>query len=259
MTHTLKQLARQLGPTVKTNQPLGIYTTFKVGGNADLYFEALTVQQLQDSIQAARALNIPVTVLGGGSNVLIGDKGIRGLVIKNRTKEISVRGMKGSYSQGEPTGVVYVEAESGVIFNSFVRFTIEEGYGGIEMHLGLPGTVGGAVFMNSKWTKPTGYVGDVLYQGTILTRQGEMKIVPKDYFHFAYDTSILQTSGDILLSATFIFNRVPKEELWARANESIRYRRESQPQGVQTPGCTFQNISTSEALRLPTPQHIPID
>ena len=251
----LNSLQAILGDELKKDFALANLTTLKVGGPADLYLEAKTTDVLQKAIQESIKLKVPYTVLGGGSNILIGDKGIRGLVIRNMTRSVTIRGVKGKYENGNHVGEVYVEADSGVIFNSLVRFTIEEGYKGIEMHLGLPGSVGGALYMNSKWTNPEGYVGNVLHSAVIITSEGEIKTVPREYFHFAYDESILQKTKEIVLSATFEFQRSTKESLWDIANRSIAYRRTTQPQGVFTMGCTFQNISKSEAFTIPTPLH----
>lgn len=241
--------------TFQQNVPLAPYTTFKIGGPADLFYEARTVEELTMAVTNARGLKVPVIILGGGSNVLIGDRGIRGVVIKNNTATIAIRGMKGKYQAGEAVGSVFVEADSGVIFNKLVRFTIEEGLGGLEAHLGLPGTVGGAIFMNSKWTKPESYVGDAVYQVTIITPENVVKVVDRSYFRFAYDTSVIQKTGDIVLRVVFALKPQSKEALWKVANGSIAYRKESQPQGTKSPGCTFRNITKAQAMTAATPSH----
>lgn len=251
----LQELKKTLGDRVKENEPLGKYTTFKIGGPADYFYDAKTVEELESSIKIARELNVPIFLLGGGTNILIGDKGIPGLVIRNSTRGIAIRGAKGSRMKGESQGLVFVEAESGVVMNQLVRFSVEEGLAGLEMQLGLPGSVGGAVYMNSKWTHPTGYVGDAVYQAKILTPKNEVKTVPQSYFQFAYDTSILQKTNDVVLSVIFALRRSTKENLWKIANESVLYRHETQPQGVHSPGCTFRNVSEAEALSIPTPNH----
>lgn len=226
------------------NEPLGKYTTFKIGGPADYFYDAKTVDDFVSAILLGRKRNLPVFILGGGSNILIGDHGIRGFVIKNSTDAIRIKGMKGAVRGGAAQKeLVFVEADSGVIFNSLVRFTIEEELAGLEMHLGLPGTVGGAIYMNSKWTHPPGYVGDAVYQAEILTPKNECITVPKSYFRFGYDTSSIQKTKDILLKVVFALRVDSKERLWKIANESIAYRRDSQPQGVCTAGCAFKNIS----------------
>lgn len=251
-----EELQKKLGSRVKEQEPLARYTTFKIGGPADYFFEAKTTDEFVHAILLAKSLPIPMFILGGGTNILIGDRGIRGFVIKNSTGTIRIKGVKGTVTGGAAhTGLVFVESDSGVIFNSLVRFTVEEGLAGLEMHLGLPGTVGGAIFMNSKWTHPVGYVGDAVYQAEIFTQENERKIVPKSYFQFGYDTSSIQKTKDILLKVVFALRSDTKDRLWKIANESIAYRRVTQPQGVYTAGCAFQNISTSEALSVPTPNH----
>lgn len=255
MESILDQLNKQLGDHVKSGETLGRFTTMKVGGPAEYFVVVHTNEDLVKSIGVARKIGLPVTLLGGGTNTLIGDKGIRGLVIKNNTARISIRGARGAIKGGDSVGEVYVEVDTGVMMNKLVRFTVEEGLAGLEMHLGLPGTVGGAIYMNSKWTNPEGFVGDAVYQATILTPKNETKIVPISYFRFAYDTSSIQRTGDIVLSVVFTLVPEDKDSLWKRANESIAYRRSSQPQGAFSLGCTFQNISKAEAIRVGTPTY----
>lgn len=250
----IQQLKNLLGEKAKVNESLAPYTTFKIGGPADLFYDAKTVSELETAVTEARKLGVPVFVLGGGTNILIGDKGIRGLVVKNSTSSIKVRGMRGQSSPTTQTRRVYVEADSGVTMNKLVRFAAEEGFRGLEMHLGLPGSVGGAVYMNSKWTKPEGYVGDVVYQAEILTPTGERKTVSQKYFQFAYDTSSIQKTRDIVLTVVFALEADTKDRLWRIANESIAHRRLTQPQGIKSAGCTFRNISKAEVLSLGLPQ-----
>ncbi len=251
-----EELKKNVGNRVKENEPLAMYTTFKIGGPADYFFDAKTTDEFVGAITLGRALRVPVFILGGGTNILVGDRGIRGLVIKNSTGGIRMKGIKGTVTGGKTKrGLVFVEADSGVIFNSFVRFTVEEGLAGLEMHLGLPGSVGGAIFMNSKWTHPQSFVGDTVYQAEVLTSENNRRIVPNTYFHFGYDTSSLQKINDVLLNVIFSLRSETKERLWKIANESIAYRRETQPQGIPSAGCTFRNISQAEALVAGTPNH----
>jgi len=253
MINNLNKLKSSFGNKIKTDEPLARYSTMKIGGTADAFFDAYTIDELITIIQSAIKLKVPYRILGGGTNTLISDHGFRGLVIKNSTKFLQIRGIKGSIKAGKSNGYVYIETGSGLMTNSLVRFSIEEGLGGLEMHLGLPGTVGGAIYMNSKWTHPDEYVGDIVYQATILNHEGEIKIVPKSYFHFNYDSSAIQNNGDIVLKVVFALKPVSKEILWQTANSSIQYRRISQPQGVSSLGCTFQNISNADAISLNTP------
>lgn len=253
--NALDELKKVLGPAAKEHVLLGPMTTFKVGGPADLYFEARTAEQLETAVTQARRLEVPLFMLGGGTNILIADAGIRGLVIRNLTTNVAIRGMKGEQRGTQKSGTVYVEADSGVFINKLVRFTVEEGLAGLEMQLGLPGSVGGAIFMNSKWTHPEGYVGDCVYQAKLVTASGEVVVKPKSYFRFAYDSSTIQTTGDVVISVVFALTTDSKERLWQVANESIAYRRLTQPQGVFSAGCTFRNLSPAQALSLATPNN----
>lgn len=253
MTDAIKTLKQVLGERVHVDYKLAPLTTFKIGGPADLYYEARTADELLLAIRHARLLSVPVFILGGGSNILIGDKGIRGLVIKNLTKRIAIKGMKVQKQGAKEEKTVFVEADSGAPMNMLVRFTIEEGLFGLHMHLGLPGSVGGALYMNSKWTHPNGYVGDCVYQARVVTMAGEEKIVPQSYFHFGYDESSIQKSEDIVISVVFSLTAFDKEKLWAIANESISYRKITQPQGVFTAGCTFKNLTHAESLMAKLP------
>jgi UDP-N-acetylenolpyruvoylglucosamine reductase len=246
--HMSIQLENQFPGRIKRDEPMSSHTTFKIGGPADLFFEARTTDELVRVVIAARELSIPITIVGGGSNILVGDRGIRGLVVKNSATKISTRAMKGEIVGGEPKEYVFLEVDSGVPFNRLVRYTADGGLAGIEMHLGLPGTVGGAVYQNSKWMKPPSFVGDAVYQAKILTPDNEVKTVPASYFQFGYDTSTIQKTKDIVLAVIFVFKKDQSERLWSIANASIAHRRETQPQGALTAGCMFKNISKEQSI-----------
>ncbi len=246
MKHELKKLQDKFGTKIREQIMLAPLTTFNIGGPADYFFEARTQDDLVQAVILARELHLPFFILGGGSNILVGDKGFRGLVIRNVTHAILIKGAKGAITGGIKTGSVYVEADSGVPFNLLVRFTIEEGLQGLEMHLGLPGSVGGAVYMNSKWMNPPSYVGDVLFQARILTQENEIQIVPKEHVH--------QSKG-LILSVVFELQRRDNNILWETANKSIEYRKNTQPQGVKTAGCVFKNITSADALIAQTPEY----
>jgi UDP-N-acetylenolpyruvoylglucosamine reductase len=255
MMPDFKTMQETFGLQVREHIILAPFTTFHIGGPADYFLEVRTQDDLAKAIIAARELNLPFFILGGGSNVLIGDKGFRGLVIKNSTHTIAIKGAKGAISAGIKTGSVFVEADSGVPFNLLVRFTIDEGLQGLEMHLGLPGSVGGAIFMNSKWMRSASYVGDVVYQARIVTPINDIRTVAKEYFHFQQGKSALQKSGDVILSVVFELQRVDSHVLWETANKSIEYRKSTQPQGVNTAGCIYKNITPAEAIIAQTPNH----
>src|SRR3972149_7625197 len=138
-----KKLKNLLGEAVKTLVLLAPYTTLKIGGPADYFYEAKSQEDLIRGVAAARSLHLPLFILGGGSNILIGDGGFRGLVMKNMARGITIKGAQGSMQSGKKESIVYVQAESGVNFNQLVRFTVEEGLAGVERTPCLPGPVRG--------------------------------------------------------------------------------------------------------------------
>lgn len=254
LTKSFEELSREFGTIVRQSVPLASYTTYKIGGPADILIEARSAEEMVSVIRKVREMSLPLTILGGGTNILVGDKGVRGVVIKNLAKRIIMRAVTGKKKSGIETRVAYVEADSGVLLNSLVRYTVEEGLSGLEMHLGLPGTVGGAIYMNSKWTAPEGYVGDCVYSATVLTPQNEITVVDASHFNFAYDYSELQKNGEILLSVIFELTIGDKVKLWEIANNSISHRRSTQPQGVRSAGCTFKNLTQKQAHEHKTPE-----
>lgn len=241
---------------MRVDEPMSAHTTFKIGGPAQYYLDVATIDDLVKAVAAAKKLNLSVFIFGGGSNVIVADSGIRGLVIKNNCRRFEMASMTGKIKNRQVNvdrALVY--AESGVIMNQLVRFTIDQGLSGLEYQLGLPGTVGGAVYMNSNFPKKDAYVGDSLYRAKLLAKDGTIHEVDNSYFHFAYDKSILQETGEILLSAVFRLDKEDKKLLWERGTEALKYRDSTQPKGASA-GCTFRNISIVDAMAIPTPQRI---
>jgi len=226
---------------VKKNELLSNHTTFKIGGPADLFYTAYEKNEFINAVRLARELAIPVFVLGGGANILVSDKGVRGLVIKNRTSRIKIVGLKGK-GLDLKVDKVYVEAESGVSINQLVRFCLDEGLKGLEFLLSVPGTIGGALTINAHFRPNKGeFIGNKLHKAKILTPANEIVEVESSYFNFGYDRSILQESKDILLSATFLLTKNVKEKLWKEAMVGVEKRQASQPVGIPCAGCIFRN------------------
>jgi len=243
---------------IRQGELLSAHTSFKVGGPAEGYIDVEKVDDLVKIVKSCRKNKIPFLILGGGTNVVVSDKGFRGVIIKNNCRKFEVVTMSGRMKNNEngwqmDVSKALIVAESGVIMNQLVRFSIEQGLSGLEYQLGLPGTVGGAIFMNSNFPKKDAYVGDALYKATILTKDGEIKEVDNSYFKFGYDKSILQETNEILLTAVFRFSPFDKKELWKRGTEAMEYRNKTQPKGPSA-GCVFRNISIVDALRIKTPE-----
>lgn len=251
MNNKYKRFINILGENkVTLNEPLDKYTSFKIGGPADIFFRAKNIKDLVLAVNSARKLSIPLFLTGGGTNILVSDNGFRGIVVKNDTTGIKILGLKGKKGTVQ---TVYIEAESGVTVNRLVRFALDMGFSGIEYFLGQPGTVGGAVYINAHNMKKGVYFGDNVIEAKILDKTGEIKTVSKNYLRFDYDKSIIQDTHETVLSVVLTLKRENKELVWRRASEALDYRHKTQPAGVYSSGCTFRNILKSDAIRLATP------
>lgn len=257
MNNLLKELEKILDINrIKKNEPMCLHTTFKIGGPAQIYIEVEKTEELVKIINLAKKMNFPFLVLGGGSNLLVSDIGVKSLVIKNNCRRFEMLGVSGRVkNQKINMDKALVFAESGVITNQLVRFTIEQGLGGLEYFLGLPGTIGGAIFVNAHFPKEKKQIGDYVYKVKLLTKGGIIKEVNSSYLNFAYGQSFLQKSGEIILSIIFQMQAFDKKNLWDKATQVLEHRNKTQPKGASA-GCIFKNISLSESLRVPTPQQI---
>jgi len=216
MMETYKELASQLKQSqLERSEPLASYTTFRIGGPADLLYNATTADDLAIAVQSARDLDVPYFVLGLGANILIGDNGFRGLVIRNTCDRFEFS------NDGK------LQVESGAVVGDIIPKAVERGWSGLEHYVGIPSTVGGAVWQNLHFLEPeperkkTMFIADVFDSAEILSEEGERRVVDKTYMKFGYDTSILHSRRDIVLSATFqltpgdtaVMHRVMQENL----------------------------------------------
>ncbi len=219
-----------LGENLKTREPLAPHTTFRIGGPADFFYQARTPDELIRGINTAREFNLAYFVLGGGSNLLIGDSGFRGLVIKNLCNKILIQDNK-------------VTAQSGTPVSELVGLSVEQGLSGLEFAAGFYGTLGGAVYGNA------GAFGramcDVFEEGIILSPKGRLETVKPDYFEFGYRHSKLKISRDILLSATLVLENGEKQRIKTKVEENIKLRRTRLPENQGSAGSFFKNVKSS--------------
>jgi UDP-N-acetylmuramate dehydrogenase len=221
-------LTRRLGTArVSRDAPLAAMTTFRVGGPADLLVEARSAEEVMAALAIARTHGLAVTPLGGGSNVLVGDRGIRGLVLLVRDRSVGRAGGDG------------VRAGAGLTINGLVRWTIGHGLAGIEAWAGTPGTVGGAIHGNAHFKGVL--IGDLVKEVELVTPEGRLLTVPQAGMGFGYDVSRLHHTREIALAATFRVRPGEPEALRAVARESLAYRKRTQPLDVPSAGCIFQN------------------
>ncbi len=212
---------------VRRHIVLAPFTTFRVGGPADFLIETRSSDEILTALRLAHQADVPVTVLGGGSNVLVSDAGVRGLVIRPRGGDIKLS------TAGE------VRADAAVSINGLVRWTINHGCAGLEAWAGTPGTVGGAIFGNAHFAGRL--IGDLVVEVRLASLSGTVVDVPRADMAFGYDHSRIRDTGEIVLSAAF--RALPGEPaaLRAKARESLAYRKRTQPLESPSAGCIFRN------------------
>lgn len=231
---------------VRRDEVLAPYTTFRIGGPADLFFEPTTADELVVAIQAAREHGVPWFLLGTGANILIGDRGFRGLVIRNLARHMEVSG-----------DLVWTESGA-VVYPDLIELAVSHGLSGLEHYVGIPSSVGGALWQNLHFLAPaparerTMFVEEVTHSAEILTEDGERRTVGVDYFQFGYDDSILHHRRDVVLAATFRLQPADPERLRRVMEENLQWRRERHPPLDTEPsaGSVFKKIQGIGAGRL---------
>ncbi len=228
-----EQMAARFGvERVRAEEPLAPYTTFKVGGPAEWFLEARSSDEIVAALRMAHAGGVRVTLLGGGSNVLVGDRGVRGLVIRPRGGII------------EQIGTERVRADAATTINGLVRWTIQRGIAGLEAWAGTPGTVGGAIFGNAHFGGRL--IGELVESARLAGVDGETRDLSRDEMEFGYDRSRLQKTGEVLLSAVFHVSTGDPAALRDIARQSLAYRKKTQPLDTPSAGCIFQNPERAE-------------
>ena len=231
-----EMLARFGADRFRGEVPLAPYTTFKVGGPAEWFLETRTSDEIVEALRIAHRTGIRVTLLGGGSNVLIGDRGVRGLIIRPRGGVV------------EQIDATRVRADAATTINGLVRWTVQRGIAGLEAWAGTPGTVGGAIFGNAHFGGRL--IGDLVESVRLAGMNGATRDLSRDEMEFGYDRSRLQRTGEVLLSANFQVSTGDPAALREVARQSLAYRKKTQPLDTPSAGCIFQN---------PDRAHVPTD
>lgn len=238
MKSDYQKLIQELGPgRVLLKEPMSRHTCFRLGGPADLFYVAENKDELAGAVKAAERCQTEWFILGGGSNILVGDLGIRGLVIKNMAAKISHKRQ-------------YLIAESGALLNRTVAYANNEGLAGLANYFTIPGTVGGAIFNNSHgWPNRNELIGNLVYRAEILDK-GIQRMVEASWFEFAYEDSKLQHHPAVLLEVILKLKRGDRLELKKISAEILKARSQKQPVGACCSGCVFANPENEVAGRL---------
>lgn len=241
------------GVQVRRGVGLAEYTTIKAGGAADYFATVNTVDQLIKLVRWARAADLPYLLLGGGSNILISDAGVRGLVIYNRCRTVRIDAAP-PLCFGPADEHRYLVAESGAAMAGVARTAIKAGLAGLEWAVSVPGTVGGAVVGNAG--AHGGEVKDNLEDTLIIDEGGTVRSLALAELGYAYRDSTLKRRqplqagfGPVVLSANFRLTPGDAAELHERAERFLAHRRQTQPVEASL-GSTFVNPPGDFAGRL---------
>lgn len=220
---------------VKFNEPLAEYTSFRIGGPAEYFIEIENKNELVNLLKVARKYNLKVFPFGAGTNLLIKDKRVKGLVIKlnGEFKKIGISGEK-------------VKVGAGVLLPQLIKQCARNNLGGMEFLAGIPGTVGGALVMNAG--NPEEGIGDLVERVEVMSPAGEIKTLQKKDLHFSYRSSNLP-AGSFILSCWLKLKKSKKDVIMKIIKEQLRKRWEKQPRGLSA-GSIFKNPPGDYAGRL---------
>ena len=222
-------LYAKLGDKVKENVSLAPYTSARIGGSANIFITADTAAELARIVKLLWKQELPFTLLGGGSNVLVSDKGVRGVVVMNRAKAVKF------HAGDQPT----VTVESGVVFSNLANRCASKGFATLEWAATVPGTIGGAVYGNAGAFG--GDMTDNLISAELLTENGK-ETFTVEQIGYGYRTSILKRGElkAIVLSAQFALKNSTKEEVTVKIQQFSAHRKATQPPGASM-GSMFKN------------------
>lgn len=208
-------------------EPMKSHTTFRIGGPAEVFIMPKSIKQVQMAVKICQEEQIPYFILGNGSNLLVSDRGYRGVIIQmdRNMGEIQVEGTE-------------IQAAAGALLSSIAVAARRESLTGFEFAGGIPGTLGGAVVMNAG--AYGGEIKDVLKEVTVMDGDGKILTLPASELEMGYRTSIIKTAGYLVLSARITLSRGKEEDIKARTRELSEMRTQKQPLDYPSAGSTFK-------------------
>ena len=212
---------------VRINEPMKNHTTFKIGGPAQYYVTPESVTQIQEVVSLCRDMNIPLHVIGNGSNILVGDDGVDGVVLA----------LFNTFSDYEIKDNV-ITAQAGMSLIKLAVIALREGLTGLEFASGIPGSVGGAVYMNAG--AYDGQMKDVVTSVTVLDEAGNIRILGRDELDMGYRTSAVAKHNMIVLQVIIELKTGDKEQIKDRMNQLSELRKQKQPLEYPSAGSTFK-------------------
>lgn len=227
MSGLLSFLEEHLPGKFQINAPMERYTTFRVGGPADLLVSPETREEVCSLLQEIHHQDVPLTVIGNGSNLLVLDKGVRGCVVKlgRSLKKLAIEGTT-------------IRVEAGVLLSRLASAAAEGGLSGLEFASGIPGSLGGAILMNAG--AYGGEIGTLVRTVTVADTQGRCRTLDREEMDFRYRHSVVMETGDIILDATLELTRDDPEAIRQRINDLTQKRVSKQPLNFPSAGSTFK-------------------
>ena len=210
------------------NEPMSKHTSFKIGGNADIFIIINSINDLTTVIEILNNFNVPFFIIGNGSNLLVSDKGIRGAVIKLGGEFLNIKLID------ENT----IECGAGVLISKLCSFACQNSLSGLEFAYGIPGTAGGAVFMNAG--AYGGEMKDVLKEATVLDSEGQIRRIPAGKLAMGYRTSVIKEAGYMVLEAVISLKKGDPDQIRETMKDLTQRRISKQPLEYPSAGSTFK-------------------
>lgn len=240
MIDILKELQKNIDKKqILVNELMSKHTSFRIGGKADFFVKIANVTELKFVFELSKTNNIPLTIVGNGTNLLVRDKGIRGIVIKLEFNEFKIE---------RHTQKAFITVGAGFPVGKLANIAVKEDFSGLEFLAGIPGTIGGAIRMNA------GAYGkemkDIVVSTKYMQKDGKIKKINLDEHKFAYRNSIFSERDVIILETVIQVTYGPKEEIQNKINEYTKLRIEKQPLQLPNAGSTFKRLEDVPTAKL---------
>lgn len=227
-SETILNLAEILGCEARKNEPMSKHTSFKIGGNADVYIKVNNLSKLSTILKECQASDVDYMLLGNGSNLLVSDDGIRGVVIR----------LDGDFRKITLLDDTTIFCGAGATLAYLCKFALNCGLSGLEFAWGIPGTVGGAVFMNAG--AYDGEMKDVVHSVSHISPSGEIGRTEKDNLNFGYRTSVYRSNNMIITGVTLKLKKRNPDEIREKMDDYMLRRSTKQPLEYPSAGSVFK-------------------
>lgn len=231
-----KLLAKIPKDNIRLNENMSKHTSIKIGGPADIFIKIKTIEELKYILKISKEEKVPITVIGNGTNLLVKDKGIRGIVLQIKLESISVNATE-------------IEVGAGTLLSKLSKMACENSLTGLEFASGIPGTVGGAIAMNAG--AYGGEFKDIVISTTYIDKELNIHTITNQEHEFGYRNSIFKDNNFIILSSKLNLKKEKKENIENKMRQNSEKRRKSQPIEYPSAGSVFKRENefiTAEAI-----------